>query len=182
MLVSRSLKRHNFREDIGLPEDRKCFLRRPLANELFQVLAQNDNAIKICTAVPKDHCTHIIASANLTVPPSTTTICREDNRKLLIAEKLADPRYGSEITFLSNEDDMLSGGMYKVPSVLGIEVLLDDAPDVHEQACDIVGRPDDKKKIIPVDPFLLRDLKHLGNHHKDQGLLKAAKVLAEFFK
>lgn len=158
-------------DDLAIPDTaQRLHLRRPLANEILQFLAENGNQVIIWTTAIMQVAQEIIPLTSLSLPAQTRLIAREEFRKELLAQGLV------------KEDTVSSALPYKIPSVFGVDVLLDDQAEQHREGCYWLGRASDARKILKVKEFEVLDRKDLENFHKDRGLLAAAKSLADFFQ
>lgn len=175
--------------------------KRGGADELLSSLAQH-NTVILWTSATRYRAAEIIRSAKLEMPKQVKTETREAYQEELtkhdiIPEPLSNShawamriieqrtewirrgQHPGDKNFTDQDYDtaLIYTGNIKIPSILGIDVLLDDKKERHDEGCRQLGYHEDPEKIIAVSPFYCFD-----GYMFETGLLQAIKQLKEWTK
>lgn len=168
-------------------------LRRPFAREAIEVLRRR-NRVLIWSAAGRGFIARAIeasrlAVGDLEVVDRTIAAARVRDAHILSDDDISLAHIvgacdDCDYDYLPDgviERIRVALGKLKIPSVLGVDVLLDDCADRHGEACRAVGRPDDCAKLLAVPAFDPYGSLELRNHHLDRGLLDASLSLSRYF-
>lgn len=168
-------------------------LRRPLAREAIEILRRR-NRVLIWSAAGSGFITLAIKTSGLSVGDLEVVDRNIAAARVLDAHILSDDDIELAHRVDTYDDDgydyfangileriNVALGKLKIPSILGVDVLIDDCTDRHGEACRAVGRPDDCTKLLAVSAFAPYSSLELRGHHFDRGILDASLSLSRYF-
>jgi len=165
-------------------------LKRPLAQELLDLLRTHAKQLTIWTASSGEVTEGIMQSSGLILPAGVKIIDR--NRYILSLLRENTGGVGDLIWKIEHGEMELPSGTpeeiishikscrAKIPKALSVDYLFDDDAGKHKEACTALGFPEDAVKIMHVPPFELENIDTIENHQEDLGILEVGQTIQQF--
>ncbi|MEK7085834.1 MAG: hypothetical protein AAB953_02360 [Patescibacteria group bacterium] len=171
-------------------------LRRPLSNELLQALVDAHNEVILWTSMISDLARFVCSFSGLKLPQSTGFVAREDYQRALlndesgiqVLQKIVK-KFGEPPSHCNPEgktpakyyaDLYMNKLGVKIPSVLGVDVLIDDqASDHYKFGCGkFFDNPKEAARFVDVEPFVIGNELTLARYlRSERGLLAVVRQL-----
>ena len=180
-------------------------LRTPFANEIMAVLADK-NQVGVWTGIfrilAEEYLIEggygqekgLIAAVGVEVPGKVFS--RDDYLGVLIREGYLEVIHYTQVSidhqrsvrhtegFKGSDQyhrNRLTLGYIKVPSLRGVDLLIDDYADRHRKGCVANGLAGDAEKIMQFGPYVLKTKEDFMNYRDPSMIVDLAERIAEFF-
>lgn len=162
-------------------------LRRPLAQELVDLLNEFAGRLTIWTAAYEGLPEEMIQSSGLVLPEEVDLVDRTKYIHSMIFKypEITDQIYSFEIADTGFPPDtqedikrMILNCGVKIAKVCSVDHIFDDQSERHKVACKILGYDEDAEKLVHVPKFSLIGSGLVARHHKDEGLLRTMEKFA----